>query len=179
MSESKSLEKRSTPSLISSWTPFSRDLDRVFNSMEQIMGSFSRNSDISSSFMPACDIDETRDEYKLTIDIPGVDKENIDIKVSNNTIKISGERKHENKSSENNESWYERSSGSFSRSITLPEKVDSDSLNAHHDNGVLYLSIPKKTKNEMKRVEIKSGKPEGGKSQASGKVKDNNEAAEK
>jgi HSP20 family protein len=134
--------------------PFSRDVDRLFNAF------FGTQTD-ARRWVPAMDLVEADDHFVLKADLPGVSEGDVSIEVQDDTLTITGERKSEHESRERG--WYriERSSGSFSRSLTLPEGVDADGIGAEFDRGVLTVRIPKPAERKPRRVEIKpaNGKP--------------------
>lgn len=94
------------------------------------------------------DVKELEDSYELKMNVPGFKKEDIDISVKNGTLVIKSEK--ETKSEEKNDKFIlkERSSSSFSRSFKLPEDIDTTSISAKMEDGVLKLSIPKIEKQE-------------------------------
>jgi HSP20 family protein len=136
--------------------PFSRDVDRLFDAF------FGGERD-SRRWVPQMDLVEAEDHFLLKADLPGLDENDVSIEVQDGTLTISGERKAEHESSERG--WYriERSFGSFSRSLTLPDRVDPDGISASFDRGVLEVRIPKPEEHKPRRVEIKAGAtPENG-----------------
>src|SRR6476469_9641190 len=90
---------------------------------------------------PAVDIFETEHELVVNADLPGVNPEDLDIRVENNIVTIRGERKFENKVNEENYLRVERAYGSFSRSFSLANSVNSEAIKADYHDGVLTLSI--------------------------------------
>src|SRR5918992_5286729 len=115
--------------------PFTREIDRVFDA-------FFGQTDQGRRWVPPMDLVEAEDHFVLKADLPGVSEGDVNIEVQDGTLTISGERRSE----ERNEGagWYrfERSFGSFSRSLTLPEGVDADGIEAKFDGGVLEVRIP-------------------------------------
>jgi len=109
-------------------------------------------------FYPRIDITEDKERYLVRADLPGLDKNDIKVSIEGDTLVISGERKFERKVEEGAYSHMERSYGSFQRSLTLPQNVDKDKIDASYKNGVLELSILKtgETKAKGKQIEIKS-----------------------
>jgi HSP20 family protein len=134
--------------------PFSRDVDRLFDA-------FFGGERESRRWVPQMDLVEAEDHFVLKADLPGLDESDVSIEVQDGTLTISGERKAEHESSERG--WYriERSFGSFSRSLTLPERVDTDAISASFDRGVLEVRIPKPEEHKPRRVEIKAGSTGG------------------
>jgi HSP20 family protein len=101
------------------------------------------------------DVKETDNEFIIKADLPGVDKSNIEISLEDNILTISTERKNERKETEDKYHYFERSYGKYSRSISLPSNINSESLLATYTNGVLNLSIPKnKTDKKQNRIPI-------------------------
>ncbi len=92
---------------------------------------------------PLWDVRETDKDLIIHSEIPGVNKEDVSIKLENGLLTVSGEKKHERK--EENEQYHvvERSYGSFSRSLRLPERVDPSAITATFNNGVLEITVPK------------------------------------
>jgi HSP20 family protein len=103
------------------------------------------------------DLVEADDHFALKADLPGLSEEDVAIEVSDGVLRVSGERKVE--SSKEGKGWYrvERSFGRFSRSLTLPEGVDADAIQASFDRGVLEVRIPKPEERKPTRVAIQSG----------------------
>jgi len=131
--------------------PFSGDLHRLFNTLFE-----DRNSAVQQRWMPAMDLVEADDHFLLKADLPGLSEEDVAIEVRDNALTISGERKAEHERRERG--WYrvERSFGRFSRSLSLPEGVDPDSISASFDRGVLSVTIPKPEQRKPRRIEIDS-----------------------
>ena len=103
------------------------------------------------------DLVETEDEFVLRADLPGLTEDDVKIELDDNVLTISGERKAEHE--ERKEGYYrvERASGSFSRSLTLPEGVDADAVKASFDHGVLEVRIPKPEQHKPRKVAISVG----------------------
>jgi HSP20 family protein len=107
---------------------------------------------------PAVDIYETENELVLKADVPDVDPKNIDVRVENQTLTVSGERKFETENSGKGYHRIERSYGSFVRSFAIPNTFDTEKINADFKNGVLSVTLPKKdaAKPRQVKVEVKS-----------------------
>ena len=119
-------------------------------------------SKTEKNFMPACDVHENKDYYFFSMDIPGVKKENIQVELKDNTLRISGEKKNEYKSSsDSQEQIHERFYGKFQRSFYLPSAVKEQEIEAHFRNGVLELLVPKTKKEPGRQVPIKDSNKEG------------------
>lgn len=107
-------------------------------------------------WIPAVDIKEEPNRFILYADLPGVDKDNIEIAMENNVLTIKGERQEEHKEEKDNFSRIERIKGSFYRRFTLPDTADSEKISAKTNNGVLEITIPKKEKAHPRRITIKA-----------------------
>lgn len=107
--------------------------------------------------VPDTDVLETEDEVSVVAELPGMNPEDIDVSLENNVLTISGEKKEERKSGEENGTYHlsERRWGRFTRSFVLPREVDQDRIEANFDNGVLRVSIPKSEKARRRRIDIK------------------------
>ena len=107
-----------------------------------------------TTWAPAVDIYETENDLVLKADLPEVAEKDIDIRVENNMLTIRGERKLEESVKEDNYLRVERAYGSFSRSFSLPNTVDTESIKANYKNGVLTVELPKRAESKPKQVKI-------------------------
>ena len=103
---------------------------------------------------PAVDIYETEHELVVKADLPEIKPEELDIRVENNILTIRGERKFEKKVDESNYLRVERAYGSFSRSFSLANTVNTEAIKADYQNGVLTLSIPKREEAKPKQIKV-------------------------
>ena len=108
------------------------------------------------TFAPKFDVKETDDAYVITADMPGVKDEDLDLSLTGNHLTISGKREAENKRDEDNFHIYERQFGSFSRSFLLPDEADGDAVTADLKDGVLVLTVAKRTQAKAKKIALKS-----------------------
>ena len=107
-----------------------------------------------TTWAPAVDIYETEHELVVKADIPEIKPEELDICVENNILTIRGERKIEKKVNEENYLRVERTYGSFSRSFSLANTVNTEAIKADYSNGVLTLSIPKREEAKPKQIKV-------------------------
>jgi HSP20 family protein len=140
------------------WDPF-RDIitlrEKMNRLFEDAVTARGEEKDmISSTWIPSVDIYESENSLVLTAEVPGVDENNIEIKIEDNTLSLKGERKFEKETSEENYHRIERSYGSFYRSFTIPRNVDQEKIKAEHDNGVLRINMPKKPESKPKTVKV-------------------------
>ncbi|MCC6153134.1 MAG: Hsp20/alpha crystallin family protein [Candidatus Hydrogenedentes bacterium] len=137
---------------LSPWAPL-RDIEGQFN---RLFGELARDYDLfDRGWAPAVDLKETEQEYTLEADLPGMKKEEIDITVVDNVITLKGERKHEAETKEKGYHRIERRYGSFERTFELPGGFDASKINAHFDNGVLKVTMPKREEMKPKQIEVK------------------------
>ncbi len=100
----------------------------------------------------------------MKLEVPGVDEKDLDIKVENNVLSVSGERKLEKEEKEENFHRVERRYGSFTRSFTLPNTVSTDDIQADYDHGVLKVRLAKRAEAKPKQIKVSVGqKPIEGK----------------
>ncbi len=109
----------------------------------------------SGTWVPETDIRETKDDYIVTADLPGLTKKDINISLKDDVLTISGERKFERKDEDDSYFRMERSYGMFNRSFRLPDAVKPDKISAKFKDGVLTVQIPKAEEVKPKQIEIK------------------------
>jgi HSP20 family protein len=136
-------------------TTLQEQFNRVFG---DAVGRTGEESNLTP-WAPAVDIYETEQELVVKADLPEVNPQDLDIRVENNILTIRGERKFENKVNEENYLRIERSYGSFSRSFSLANSVNSEAIKADYQNGVLTLSIPKREEAKPKQIKVNVGTP--------------------
>jgi len=142
--------------LVTRYNPIN-DIRRSFDLFNSIVNSVETSRDENSlvAFVPAVNTREGEYAYHVEVDLPGIKKEDIDIDVENNVLTISGERKIKKEVKEDDYYKIESSYGKFSRSFTLPEKVDTENIHAESKNGVLEVVVPKLKEEEKKAKKIK------------------------
>jgi HSP20 family protein len=131
----------------------------VFEDFDRIVDSFLRPTFATTvNFQPSCDVNETKDHYLVSFDMPGVKKEDIKIEIQGNQLVISGERQREVKE-ENGEATlhHERMYGRFERTFTLPATIAADKIEAHYENGVLNVGLPKAETAKGRTIQIQTG----------------------
>jgi HSP20 family protein len=111
-------------------------------------------------WLPATDLIESETHYVLRADLPGVSEDDISIELDHDVLTISGERKAETREEKGGYARVERVSGSFRRSVRLPEGVDAEAITAGFDNGVLEVSVPKPEQPKPRKVQITVGSGE-------------------
>jgi HSP20 family protein len=119
-------------------------------------GAFPRRSDNSAltTWAPAVDIYETENELVVKADLPEVSENDLDVRVENNMLTVRGERKFEQKTEKDNYLRVERAYGSFTRSFSLPNTVNTEAIKADYHNGVLTVTLPKRAESKPKQVKV-------------------------
>lgn len=111
-----------------------------------------------SDFSPAYEVSDKGEHYMMSFDLPGLNKDEINIEVRNGNLHVSGERKSENQKGDYSEKVY----GRFERILSLPEGVSEEDLQARYEDGVLLVAVPKAVEKEKsKKIEIQNGEKEG------------------
>lgn len=105
-------------------------------------------------FAPACEITDAEKSYMISMDIPGLSKEDLEIEIKDDHLYVKGERKAQARGEKENILKSERRYGKFSRAFTLPQNVNADSIEARFENGVLEIVLPKQEKSVAKKVVI-------------------------
>ncbi len=129
------------------WEPFRRvapfyaDFDKLANEAE-------------GSWHPSVDISENENAFVLKAELPGVSREDINIDINNKTLTLKGEKKFEEKTEKENYVRVERSYGSFSRTFTLSDKVDTENVKASYKDGVLEVTLPKKEEAKPREIKV-------------------------
>lgn len=137
------------------WSPF-RELDDLFGRYTRGLESqFPSLQGESVKWRPAANIVENDDEYTIKADLPEVKRQDIDIKVENGVLTISGERRIEKSTENEKEHRRETFYGSFARSFALPDNADEASINAESKDGVLLVHVPKTKSEKREAVQIK------------------------
>src|ERR1700721_679224 len=147
--------------VLTRWEPF-----REFSPLQDRMNRLFRESYneggrdeslTASSFAPAVDFYEDEHNVTLKIEVPGIDEKDIDVRIENNTLTVHGERKFDKEEKEENYRRVERQYGSFTRTFTLPQTVDQESVQADYDKGVLKIKLAKKQEAKPKQIKVNVG----------------------
>src|SRR5437016_1875028 len=151
--------------VLTRWDPF-----REFSTMQDRMNRMNRlfresyspegpeEALTTTSFAPPVDIYEDEHNIVLKIEVPGIDENDIDVRIENNTLTVQCERKIEKEEKEENFRRVERHYGSFTRSFTLPPSVDPAQVSAHYDKGVMNINLAKKAEAKPKQIKVNVGR---------------------
>jgi len=145
-------EKELTP-----WRPFG-ELGSLRREMDRLWDSFFGERPLARAWerewAPSLDVSETKDNFVVKAEVPGIDAKDIDISLTGDVLTIKGEKKQEKEEKEEDYHLVERSYGAFSRSIRLPAEVESTKIKASYKNGILRVTLPKSEKVKAKEVRI-------------------------
>lgn len=123
-------------------------MDRIFDEV------INQNS---GTFVPTLNVSETDQTFEISVALPGMSRDDVEIHYENDVLTISGERKWKHEEKENGRRYHrvESGYGSFSRSLPLPNFVDSDQISAEFENGELIITAPKLKEKAGKKIEVK------------------------
>jgi len=135
---------------------FDRDLTHLFSHLFSENAFDGKNEETKRFWNPVCEMDENEGHYLVTLEIPGVSKEEIKLEVEGDKLVITGEKKEQMKKGDV-KNWYtERRFGKFQRSFSLPQGTDVTKIEAKHKEGLLYIQIPKPEKVKAHQVKIEN-----------------------
>jgi HSP20 family protein len=138
------------------WDPF-RDLLGLQSRINQMLADAPARQgedDAYGSWAPAVDIFERGDDLVIHAELPGVDSQNIDVHVENNTLHLGGRREEDAELKQGRAYRRERVFGQFTRSFALPTTVDAGKIAARHENGVLEIVLPKLEQAKPRKVKV-------------------------
>ena len=139
-------------------TPFEGLWD-IRREMDRLLDSFTpaQQSQNGLAWVPAMDIVETDNEILCHLEVPGLTRDDLEIRVEGNVVTIAGEKRYQtNGEKEGGFRHLERRFGRFERSFSIPRTVDADAVKARHDNGVLTVVLPKAERSKPRRVQIEA-----------------------
>lgn len=137
---------------VARWNPFD-ELDRFNRRLADFLDSFDQLPNLlDGAYTPLADVEETDDAYLVEIELPGVKRHDVDIEIAGRRVSVQGERKEKERVGILRRR--ERTVGRFHYEVTLPGDVDEDSVEAHLDEGVLTLRLPKPEHERPRRIQI-------------------------
>ncbi len=145
---------------LATWTGFGRltdlrdEIDRLF---EAPLADFARSSQLVSGWTPALDMYEDKDNLYVRLEVPGMQKDDIELSLHEGSLSIAGERKGEEKFKDAEVYRAERFFGRFQRTITLPTPVAVDKVKAHYAEGILTVTLPKAEEAKPKHIDVNVG----------------------
>jgi HSP20 family protein len=140
---------------ITRWDPF-REVQALQNRVNSLFRDMNGDNDplTAASFAPPVDIYEDEKKVVIKLEVPGIEEKDLDVRVENHTLTVKGERKFEKEEKEENFHRIERRYGSFFRAFTLPSTVDTESVKADYQAGVLKLELTKKPEAQPKQIKV-------------------------
>lgn len=158
------VNKSTEPAKSEEWAPFEslrREIDRLFDDWRlpsKVFGfEVPRVSRAAWQVAPAMDLIEKDDAYEITAELPGLDEKDVEIKISNHTLTIKGEKSEEKEDKRKDYYLSERRYGSFQRSFRVPDGVDADKIDANFSKGVLMVKLPKTAEAKAeKKIAVKA-----------------------
>ena len=137
--------------MLARWDPF-RDLRTVEEEFDRMVGqAFSKNA-----WVPALDVRESEDRFMVTMDLPGLEPDQVEVTFEDQVLTVRGTREFSKDAEDEHYHRIERSYGSFARSVRLPHTADVEKIQASFDKGVLSIEVPKREEAKPKRIEIKA-----------------------
>ena len=128
------------------------EIDRLFEDFARGWSSMRPAADL----VPSMDVSENDKEFEITVELPGLQEKDVQVNLVDNILTVKGEKKAEKEEKNKNYRAYERSYGSFARSLELPPNVNPDAIKASLANGVLKVVVPKPAPAQVKKVEVKA-----------------------
>jgi HSP20 family protein len=143
--------------VLTRWNPY-RELNALQSHMNRLFeAQYGQESLTTGAFVPPVDIYEDEHSIQLKLEVPGIDEKDLDIKVENNTLTVTGERRFEKEEKEENFHRMERRYGSFTRSFTLPTTVNTEDIKADYEQGVLKVRLAKRSEAKPKQIRVNIG----------------------
>lgn len=136
------------------WRPADR-FPRIWDEFDKLFEEFLPTFGEDRVVYPAIDLYEEDDKYIVKADLPGVTEKDVELTLHDNVLTIKGQKETHKEEKKKNYYRSERIYGEFSRSITIPGKIDSDKIAAEFKDGVLSIVLPKKEESKTKKIEIK------------------------
>jgi HSP20 family protein len=140
------------------WEPFrdlmttQREFDRLFK--EAFSPFFGEGGLSTRTWAPPVDIYETENDIVLKAELPGIDPKDVEVRVEDSTLYLRGERKFEKEVKDEDYHRVERSYGSFARSFSLPNSINTEKVKAEYKDGLLTLTLPKREEAKPKTIKI-------------------------
>jgi HSP20 family protein len=138
-------------------TTIQNEMNRLFNTYFEQPNQTGRGHNTTRRWLPPMDLVETADHYVLRADLPGLSDGDVNVQLEDNVLTITGERKAQHEHEQEGYYRLERAFGAFSRSLTLPDGVEPDKVQAHFDRGVLEIRIAKPEQKKPRTVQITLG----------------------
>ncbi len=142
-------------SVLDQWnafSPFGSDLSHFFGRV----GFPGLESTLSKEWNPSLDVTEDESAIHVSVELPGVDRENVNLQFHDGVLTVSGEKKYEKSSEDEESKRQERYYGKFYRSVSIPTDIDSENIKAQYKDGILKITLPKTEVSKPKQILIDS-----------------------
>ncbi len=130
------------------------EVDRLFDDFTRGFPAFGNGG--SAKMLPTVDVAETDKEIEITAELPGLEERDVQVNVADNILTIRGEKKAEKEEKDKNYRLFERSYGSFERTLELPNGIKADAIKASIAKGVLKVTVPKPAPAQVKKIDVKA-----------------------
>jgi HSP20 family protein len=144
-------ERGVTRSASNPFSALQQEIDRLFEGFSRGFSGFP-----AREMMPSMDLSETDKEIEITAELPGLEEKDIQLNVADNVLTIRGEKKNEREETKKDYHLVERSYGSFTRAVQLPDGVNADGIKAVMSKGILKMTVPKPAPAQSKKIDIKA-----------------------
>ena len=145
--------------VVTRWDPF-RDLMSIQSELNRLFGRTYAGGEpatgTGSAWVPPLDIFETQEKYVVTMELPGISPESVEVSVEDSTLTVKGERRFYEGVPEEAFHRIERRFGPFSRSLSLPSTANAEGIEASFDKGVLTVEVPKAEQAKPKKITVKA-----------------------
>ncbi len=137
---------------------FSRLVDRMEGEMEDLWDRFwvPEEGPLARPFLPTIDLVEAENQFEVTVDLPGLQPEEVEVELKNGDLWIAGKREEEKEDKGKTYHRIERRHGEFRRVLPLPATINAEEIEAKFDNGVLKIIVPKTEEAKVKHIEVKT-----------------------
>lgn len=137
----------------SRWSP--RTLPEMRNEIDRLFENFFDGpAGDYGNFVPATDVIEEDDRFLINVELPGFNRDDVEVTMEQGTLTISGRRAAEREEEDDSFHLRERAFGRFSQSFSLPRSIDASNVEAHYDNGILRVEVPKAAEARSRKIEV-------------------------
>jgi len=132
-------------------SPFRREMEKLW---DRSLGEMPIARTLTESWMPSVDISETKNNFVVKAELPGLEAKDVNVSISGDVLTIRGEKKAEEEEKDEHYHFVERYSGSFQRVFQLPSGIKAEEIKATFDKGVLKITLPKVEEAKKKKIEV-------------------------
>jgi HSP20 family protein len=143
--------------MLARWNSLDREFDNLFRSLALRDVALPHPAFQGQTLAVPADVIETEQGFEVSLDLPGHDPKSIDVKLENETLTVTSERRPEARNEKDLWLRSERVTGNFTRSFVLPANVDSSKVEARFENGVLTVFLPKREEAKPRTIQVKAG----------------------